>query len=359
MKTSLRTAGLALALTGALALAGCGAADPEPAGGTASGTGAVDIGDGKTIELPQGDLKIGLFLQSAATAFNQSLLRGAQDAAAKYGYTIEPIDGQFDLNKQLNQLQTAATNRTYDVAAVEPLVGASECAAMTRVLPAAGVLVVTTGTPCDTSTKPAGDELWVPGTLATVAGDTTYTYTRAFLQNAIKAFPGAQKVALVTGPELDPLVINQKQAVAELAETNPDFDVNFVYTDWTTPKALSATRDYLSANPDVTAVLSSFSPDVTRSVVTAMESVDMLGKVGLADQGATSYSVDQVKNGNMQFTLPYFPDEYGRLLVEAVHSAQMGDDVPRFISNIPDEYGTVEDPVVITRDNADDFTPRY
>jgi len=144
------------------------------------------------------------------------------------------VDGGFDLNKQLDQIQTAATKKTYDVAAVEPLVGPSECDAMTKTLPDAGIIVVTTGTPCETSTLPAGDDPWVPGTMATVAGDTTYTYAKAFLESAIKALPGKQKVALITGPELDPLVINEKKAIKELAQTNPDFKVELVYGDWTT-----------------------------------------------------------------------------------------------------------------------------
>ncbi|GAA3909128.1 sugar ABC transporter substrate-binding protein [Microbacterium invictum] len=331
--------------------------DDTPPGSTEVIT--LDVGEGGTIDLPLDEVKIGIFLQGSATAFNQAIVRGAEEEAAKHGYVVEAIDAQFDLNKQLNQIQTAATNKTYDVMAVEPLVAASECAAMTKTIPDAGLLSITIGTPCDTSVLPAGDDLWVPGTFTTIAGDTTSDYTTAFLEAAIELNPGQQKIALITGPELDPLVINQKAAIAELAETNSEVTITPVFTDWTTPSGLSKTRDYLLANPDVTVVLSAFSPDLSRGVASAMEEAGVMGTVQFADQGGTDFSVEQIVAGNMQFTLPYFPDQYGVKLIQAIHDAQTGKDVPRFISNIPAEYGTTTDPVVITPENVADFTPRY
>jgi ABC-type sugar transport system substrate-binding protein len=355
----LRAAATAAAL--ALALTACGSSSP-PAGPSpaAADTVPIDVGNGTTIALPKGQLKVGLLLQGMATSFNQSLVAGAKAEAQKYGYEVTPVDAAFDLQKQLNQIQTTASNHTYDVMAVQPLVAASECTAMTKTIPAAGILSVTIGTPCQTNVKEAGDDLWVAGTMATIAGDTTLTYTRAFFREAAKRYPGKQTVVLVTGPEIDPLVINEKKVAAELAAENPEFSIkSFVYGDWTAPTAQSKTLQYLQANPDVTVVLSAYSPDVSRGVGAALTSLGKVGTVKFSDAGASGFTVEQIKAGTIDFSLPYFPDQYGVQLIKALHAAQSGENVPRFISNVPADYGTVDKPIVVTKDNVASFTPRY
>jgi ribose transport system substrate-binding protein len=320
----------------------------------------VDVGGGKTLQLPTGKLKIGLSLQGMATAFNQALVAGAQSEAAKYGYEITVMDAAFDLNKQLNQIQTAASNKTYDVVAVEPLAAPSLCDVTTKTLPDAGIVAVAIGTPCQTNLKEAGDDLWVPGLLTTVAGDTSLTYARAFFEQAATRYAGPQKVVLVTGPQVDPLVIVENQLLKELAAKHPDFKVEaLIYGDWTTPTAQSKTLQYLQSHPETTVVLSAYSPDVSRGVVAALTAQGKLGKLKFADVGASKFTVDQIKAGNIDFSMPYYPDQYGVQLVDALHQAQTGATVPHFTSNVPAEYGTVDKPVVISKDNVGSFTARY
>ena len=356
----------ALAACGSSSSSGAAAGSANSSGAAAgsansSGTVALNVGTGTPIKLPKGPLKIGLFLQTTGTAFDQSLVAAATAEAKKFGYKVTVVvPANASLNAQIDQIQTAAQNHTYNVMGVQPLVASSECAAITKTIPAAGVLAFTLGTPCETNLKQAGEDLWVPGTLATVAGDTTLTYSEAFLEKAAKMNPGPQQVALITGPQDDPLVINEKKAVQQIASAYPNFHiVSFVYGDWSTPTAFSVTQAYLQGHPNITLVLSAYSPDVTRGVIQALQSLGKLGKLKVADQGASAYTIQQIKAGNIEFSIPYFPDEYGTQFINAVHDAQMGKAVPRFISNVPAQYGTVENPTVITKANVSSFQPRY
>jgi ABC-type sugar transport system substrate-binding protein len=348
----------------ALLLAACGSSASggtnSASSGSAKGTAVkVDVGDGTPITLPAGPLKIGLLYSGAGTSWNETLSEAAVAEGKKYGYNVTVINPAWDVNQQLDQALTAATTKQYNVIGVEPIVAQQLCNVMTKTLPAAGVLTIALGTPCNTNMNPAGDGLWVPGLMTTIAGDTTITYARAFLQTAAEKNPGAQQVAIVTGPQLDPLSEALKEVVTEMAATNPDFKVKFIYTDWTTPTALTDTQDFLSANPDTTLILSAYSPDVTRGVIGALTALGKVGKIKVADEGATTYTVAQIKAGAIQFSMPYFPENYGTLFIQAIHDAQMGKTVPRFISVIPSKYGTVTDPVVITAGNVDSYTPGY
>jgi ABC-type sugar transport system substrate-binding protein len=341
-----------------LLLAGCGGTS---GGSTKSGKGtvSVDIGTGTRIKLPKGKLKIGVFTQGQANQFNEVLADGATKEAAKYDYDVTIVGADFDLNKQMNQLQNAATNKSFDAIILEPISATAACTMLTKTLPAANVLTVTAGSSCDKNLTDAGEDLWVPGTLASVAGDTTITYVRKFLEIAAERHPGPQKVAFATGPDIDPLVIAQKKVVAEMAKSNPDFHVDFVYGDWSTPTALSATQNYLTAHKDTTLLLSAYSPDITRGVIAALTSTDQLGKIPVLDQGGTSYSVEQIKDGNIDFTMPYFPSNYGAYAVKAIHDAQTGAKISRFVSVVPPEYGTVDNPTVVDSKNLDSYTPAY
>lgn len=352
MSRSFTYTGVAAACASLLVLTGCGSSSPSASKDTVS----VDIGAGKKIDLPQGKLKVGLFYQGD-NAFNQSIEKTAKAKAKEYGWDLTVLNPNFDLNTQLDQMQTAATKHSFDAVIVQPIVAASACNVMTKTLPAANVLTITIGTPCQTNLKEAGPDQWAPGTLTTVAGDTTITYARRFLELAAEKYTGPQKVAFITGPGADPLVIAQKKVVAEMKKTNPDFDVQLVNGEWATPAAYSATQNYLQGHKDTTLVLSAYSPDVSRGVVTALKSVGELGKIPVADQGGTTYSVEQIKAGAIDFTLPYFPENYGTNAMQALHDAQQGNKVERFISVIPESFGTVSTAKAVDKTNVDTFTP--
>jgi ABC-type sugar transport system substrate-binding protein len=342
----------------ALAAAACGSS-PSPTGsGGPSGadTVSVDVGTGTPVQLKKGPLKVGVFLSGAATKWGQVLGEAATAKGKELGYDVSIVSSDFDLQKRLSQAQVAATNKTYDAILVEPVASSQECNLFTKTLPQAGILVVNIVTPlCGKGTQ-TGDAMWSPGMATYVGGDTTIAYVRSFLKATVKKYPGKQTVAFVTGPEIDPLSIMDKQAAEEIEKDNPDFNIkSFVYTDWTTPSAQKQTQAYLAANPDVTLLLSAYSPDVSRGVVGALTSLGKVGKVAVADQGGTEYTIQQIQAGAIGLTVPYFPANHGTLAMQALADAQAGKPLPKWISDVPADYGTVDAPMAVTAENVDQF----
>jgi ABC-type sugar transport system substrate-binding protein len=353
-----------------LALGACGssssggkstaAASGQSAAGSASssdaGSVAVDVGTGTPVSLKKGPLKVGIFLSGAATKWGQVLGDAAVAKGKELGFNPVIVSSDFDLQKRLSQAQVAATNKTYDAILVEPVASAQECDVFTKTLPKAGVLVIDIVTPlCGKGTE-TGDAMWSPGTATYVGGDTTIGYVRSFLKAVVTKYPGKQTVAFVTGPEIDPLAVMDKQAVQEIEKDHPDFKVkSFVNSDWTTPSAQKLTQAYLAANPDVTLILSAYSPDVSRGVVGALTALGKAGKIPVADQGGTEYSVQQIKSGSIGLTIPYFPANHGTLAMQAIADAQSGKQLPKWISDVPTEYGSVDAPLAVTSQNLGQF----
>jgi len=342
-----------------LLIAACGSAAATPAAGS-DGTVSVSVGTGTPVKIPKGPLKIGYFSNGNPNQWNSSQIAAVEAEAKKYGYTVSVVNAGGSLNTQLSQMQTAAVDHTYNAAIVQAIQGEPECADMTKVMPAANILVVSSGPDCSSALTNAGDGLWFPGTYATSGGDTSITYARAFFEEAAKEFPGPQQVAVVTGPVGNDLVTSEQDVLSSLAKTNPQFHVaGVVNTGWTAPTALSATESFLEAHPNITVVLSTYSPDVTQGVIDALRALGKLGKVKVADQGGTTYDVSQIQAGNIDFTLPYFPNNYGTYAVDAIHDAQLGRSPQRFISDVPSKYGTLTNPVIITKANVATYTAAY
>jgi ribose transport system substrate-binding protein len=324
-----------------------------------SQTVKVDVGNG-TVTLPKGKLRIGIFMNALSNEWQKAVASTAKAQAEAAGHSVTTMDAGFDVGKQLNQIQTAATNKSFDAAVVLPIDGKQECNAVTKILPKANVLVSIVADQACGRDLQTGNGLWPAGALNFVGGDSTVPYFRALLDNAAKLSPGRQRVAIVAGPELNPSTVLEKEAVRQFQPSHPDFKVtDFVYTDFTTPSGYQKTQDYLRAHPEVTVVLSVYSPDLSRGVVNAVKALGKTGKIKIADAGGSKYTVDQIKAGTIQMTLGYFPKENGRLAVQSILDAHAGKPPVRFISDVRAKFGTVDKPLVITKENLSSYTPEY
>lgn len=348
-------ASMALALAACSASSGSGSKNNSDAGAART---SVDVGNG-TISVPKTGLRVGIFFNAQSNAWQVKVATTIKQQAEALGWTAEILDPGFDVSKQLNQLQSAATQHKYDAAIVVPI-DDGECKAITETLPKAGILVTVLEAPVCNRAMASGDALWVPGTLNYVGGDTSADYYRAWFAAAAAASPGKQNVGVVIGPELSPFTLVQKAVAKEFQKANTDFQLkDYIYTDYTTPSGYSTTLTYLRSHPDTTVLLSVYTPDLTRGVVNAVKAAGMTGKVKIVDIGASQYTAEQIKAGTVQATLGFFPEESATNTVKALQDAIAGTAPARFVSVIPAKYGSIEKPVVITKDNVDSFTPEF
>ena len=67
--------------------------------------------------------------------------------------------------------------------------------------------------------------------------------------------------------------------------------------------------------------------------------------------------MQQIKAGNVQFTLPYVPFTQGAKAAQSLLDAIAGKTVPRFIPEWKD--ATPEKPTIVTKENIDSFVPEF
>jgi ribose transport system substrate-binding protein len=347
-----------LTVAAALAVAGCGEDDSSSsaAGGDTVG---VDVGEGQTVEVPKGEPNVALFFFNN-NAYQNAYVSAAMKEAKRAGVDLELIDSGGDPSKQYNQLQTTLQGGKYNAWIVVPIDGKLTCNILSKDAPEEGVVVqVSLLSVCNRDLKSADEAgQWQAGTLGTEGAENLVAYKVAWLEEVQKRLAGVDQIGLIGGPELE----GNWQGLMKALEQYPEIKDKIVaeaHTDFTTPTALAEAQTMLRAKPDIDLVLSVYS-DITRGVIQALDSEGKLGDVKVIDIGASSYSVDQIKEGNLEFTIPYNPIGNGRVAVQQIVNAFEGKPVERFIDDFAvSELGTMNDPLIIDKSNTDSFKPQY
>jgi ribose transport system substrate-binding protein len=354
---------VAAAAVSALLLAACGSSSHTSSHTSSSSndssSGAtvdVNVGTGTPVKLSTGKLKIGIFMNGMTNGWERALSASEEKAAASYGWTTTLIDSNYDVQAQINALQTAATQHTYDAVTVVPIDGEQECNILTKTLPENNIIATTAGSPiCGRENGPNAD-MWSPGTLSHDSVTPSYTYDQLFLNKSAALLSGPQNVLLVVGAATNNTSIVFKKLLPAFETAHPGFKIeNFVYTDFTTPTTYTDVQAYLQAHKNTTAILSDESPDITRGVIQALHSLGM-SNVKVLDMGGDSYSASEINSSGILMTLPYYPAFDGSAMIEAIRTAQEGKTPARVGDTVP---GGLENIPVVTRQNVASFHAQY
>jgi ribose transport system substrate-binding protein len=350
----------------ALTLAACGSG-LTPAGqatatnvGTAAGSGtvAVNVGPSKPVMLPKGKLKVGIFMNAMSNKFEQVLAASAVSTAESFGWSATVIDSNYDEQTQEDAMQTAITNHTYNAWVVLPIDGSASCKIVSQEAPAANILVaIAAGPACGRDLK-ATPGLWAPGTYSYHALAPSPQYVSLFYKETAQLNPGPQNVLVVGGPEVNPAMIAFQDIGEAFTKAHPDFAIKaFLNTDYTAPTAFAVTQAYLQAHPGITVIMDNYSPDSSEGIVKALQSLNLAGKIHMTDMGGSQFTVNEIKLGVIQATLPFYPKTQGMLTIQAFKDAQDGMNPPkRIYDEIP---GGINNVVPITKSNIGSFTPQY
>jgi ribose transport system substrate-binding protein len=315
------------------------------------------VGTGTPVKLKKGKLKVALFMNAQTNEWQINLAQAAKKQAEEYGWDFTLFQANFSQQLMLNQMQNAVTNKSFDAIGIVPIDGAGSCQMVSKTMPENNILVTVGGTTVCGRDLKSGDEMWSPGTLSYACVAPSHDYASLWLEKVAALYPGKQTAALVVGPEDNGNTILMHQLAKDFQAKHPDFQIrDFINTDFTTPKTQSAVTTYLQAHKDVTVLLSVYSPDLSRGVVNALKTTGQVGKVKVADMGGGQYSVEQIKAGAVQLTMPYYPVTQGANLMKSIKDAQDGKAPVRIVDEIP---GGLANAPVITADNVSTYTPQY
>jgi ribose transport system substrate-binding protein len=349
------------AATIACALGACGDDKDSAAGNEPSASVkkvSIDVGTGKPIVVERKKPKIALLIPGTNNDWLKSYIDSAEAEAKRLSVDMDVMSANWDVQRQLNQMQTARQGRRYDAWITATIDSNQECAAATKQPAAEGIVVSLIVLPaCGRDLKPISD-VWSPGTLNMINGQENIDYKRGFLRGISKLLPGPHKIAVLFGPELNQSTKAMKQALGELRKERPELDVvASVNTDFTTPTALTKTQSLLQAHSEIDTVISVYS-DITRGAIQAIKAAGKTGKVKVFDQGGSKYSVSQVKTGALTATTEYDAVDSGKASVRSLVDAFAGKPLgPRFVDT--QGSGSVQAPHVITKDNVAGFEADY
>lgn len=353
---------LFIAVTASLALAGCNSgADNSLGRSPASDSNDVvtlTTGGGPDVTLPKEGLHIGLFMAAKTNAYQAQMIKGAEAAAEKFDAKLTVFDANYDPKTQMDQIQNALQQGEINAIIMQPTSGDLLCDMASKTLPNQGYAVIAAGTTLCGYDIGDGDELAAPGTVAFSGANAAKSYITGYLDQVAQFNPGKHTVALVSGPETLAYTQAFDTIAKEWQTSHPDIDIKYTaYTNYTTPDALAKTQALLKAHSDIDLIVEVYSPDIARGVIGALEAQGLAGKIPVTDLGGSEYAYQQMKAGNIQFTIPLNPYNIGYRPVESLVQAQSGKPIPRFIDD--SVLGTAVDPVAITVDTLDTFDPQY
>ena len=311
---------------------------------------AIDLGDGKSVTGGCDTLKIAFLSAATNNVYLQAGIRGAEDAAAAVGAEIEVFDANWSPATQFNQAQNVLTGGQFNAILAEMNDGNQACKILSGDAPAKNVLVSVVNQPlCNRATK-AGDEYWSPGTLNYVGGSQGREAFGEWFLSIAAENPGPQRVAVITGPDLNSNTINTDAAIADVRAAYPDFEIVAVArTDYSVLQGNEKALPLLQANPGLTILISNYS-DITRGAIQGVKQAGMSDTLKIYDSGGNEWSFHAVREGwiTQTRTLNPYTETYKGVL--SLAAAWKGEETPRYV---PLEAS------LITTDNVDKIEPEY
>ena len=257
----------------AAALMACsgGAAPPisSPAGSSAAPpAGSSPAGGSAGADRKVSDLRVAFFESGSNNSYVQTRAQAAKDWAKENGATVQIFDPRNDPVLQQQQLQTAFADPRFNGFVMTSVDPAPNCGIVQEAIKQGKLISVMNQPLCDRATK-SGDELWLPGTVTFVGGQTLDVYTQ-WMEFVAKENPNGGKFAMVTGPPTDANSQNMNTAIENVLLPKGFQKLASQGTDSDTPKAFAAAQDILQAHPDLEIFLSNWSGQ-TQGVVQALK----------------------------------------------------------------------------------------
>lgn len=355
---------LAASAAALLTISACGSDGNTVGAGKASGEAvSIDVGLAKPIVVKTKKPRIAWF-GAVANLYVQAQQKGMKDRAKKLGLEFTTFDSKFDPLVQMQQVQNAIQSKKFDAFVVDPFDGNAMCPVLTRDAVKAGIVVVTAAvTMCDNVKVDEGDDAWSRGTLAQIGYQGGVSAVRQFNREVNKRVkPGKRHVAVaLLGPELNPSTIASVEAIKQSKKAGeiPNLDIRHtVYTDFSTAQGLAKIQTLLQAHPEIDTIMSDYS-DITIGAIAAVKKAGLKGKVKIYDQGASSQSVDAVKDGTIEFTTAFHPYRIGVESVQIIFDAFNGKTgLPRFSGGFLPGEGPGNH-LIVDKSNVDNFKVEY
>jgi ribose transport system substrate-binding protein len=273
--------------------------------------------------------QIGLMVQDMSNPFFAAMEKGAQEAAAEIGATLNTQDAQLDLANQNTQID-AFIQQGVDLIVISAVDQAGIAPAIERAK-AAGVIVMAVDTPA------VGADA-VFQTNAVQAGEVSCTYL-------FEQMGGKGQVLLVDGTPIQ-TIIDRITGCKNVAANFPDIQIVGQQASRNDrASGMSVTTDMLTANPDVTGIFGMNDPSALGAVL-AVEQAGKASQIKVTGVDGSPEAVQELNREGSPFigTATQNPGEMVRQAVKAAVAMTEGKTLEETNVLIPS--------VLVTRDNV-------
>jgi ribose transport system substrate-binding protein len=264
---------------------------------------------------PKKGLRLAFFSVGGNNTYLLAGMRGAKDAAKKYGASIQVFDGKFDGGLQLNQVMGAIAQKSFDGIVLEPNNSQQLCSAVKAAISAKIVIGITNVPACD-----AAYEKPYPGTAIFVGGQGPTAYTQ-WLTQGFKSDPKGGEFAVLVGPITQGNSVRTKEVLAQVNPKYPKWkQVAFEPTEYQASVALTKTQNILQSHPNLKLLFSNYAGQ-TPGAISAIKAAGKTDQVKIYDLGGDKTMFNEVKKGTVASTEVYLPYEEQYHAVQAVVAA--------------------------------------
>lgn len=283
-------------------------------------------------KMPEKITSIGLMVQDMSNPFFSAMDKGAKEAAAKIGATLNTQDAQLDLANQNTQIDAFIQQgvnliviSAVDEAGIEPAIQRAK---------EAGVIVIAVDTPAHGADA-------VIMTNAVQAGEKSCDYL-------FKEMGGKGEVLLVDGTPIQ-TIIDRINGCKTVAKSYPGIKiVGQQASKNDRASGLAVTTDMLTANPDVTGIFGMNDPSALGAVL-AVEQAGKVSQIKVTGVDGSPEAVAELKREGSPFigTATQNPAEMVRQAV------QIAEDM---VAGKPPKEKTILIPsVLVTRETVKDY----
>ncbi len=267
---------------------------------------------------------IGVSLLTREHQFYRDLEAGLKNEAAKYGYELIVVAGEFDSGRQAAQLDDFISKKV-DAIIVAPCdskaVGSSIAEANKAKIPVFTVDIANLSTQGRVITHVASDN---------VEGG------RQAGRLMAKALGGEGKVIVINHPGITS-VLDRVAGFKEVLAKYPKMRIVADVPAWgQREKAMAVMEDMLLRAPDVDGVFG-INDDSALGAVAAIEAAGKLGKIVVVGYDATPEAKEAIKAGKIYGDAIQYPVKIGTYAIDAIADHFAGKSVPAVI---PVEVGT-------------------
>jgi ribose transport system substrate-binding protein len=276
--------------------------------------------------------QIGLMVQDMSNPFFAAMEKGALDAAAKIGATVNTQDAQLDLANQNTQID-AFIQQGVDLIVISAVDQAGIAPAIERAK-AAGIIVMAVDTPA------VGADA-VFQTNAVQAGEVSCTYL-------FEQIGGKGQVLLVDGTPIQ-TIIDRITGCKNVAANFPEIQIVGQQASRNDrASGMSVTTDMLTANPDVTGIFGMNDPSALGAVL-AVEQAGKTAQIKVTGVDGSPEAVQELTREGSPFigSATQNPGEMVRQAIQAAVAMTEGKPLEETNVMIPS--------VLVTRDNVAEY----